>query len=119
MDVEVFEIATIESSIDIIKKADIISMECHNNKSRVDELLLPVGYRFYPIVTSYVLKNFLLNILFHPSQSLLAIAHTVSNNPRLLYKILRGYDMNKEHADNIQSERINTAVGSYCRIPIH
>jgi FkbM family methyltransferase len=115
MDIEGSEIEAINFSLEIFRNANIVSVECHNNKKKVDELLFPLGYRFYPINTSYVLKNMVKNSLTHPWQTLRAIGHTFSENPRLIYRVLRGYDMNKEHADNIMIGEINSVVGSYIK----
>ena len=115
MDIEGYEVDVIRKSIRIFKNVDVISIECHATKKQIDQLLLPLGFSFRPLTTSYMYKRMFRNLLFHPHQFIKANADTIAKNPRLLYKVLRGYDIYKDLEENKNSDEVQTAIGTYVR----
>lgn len=115
VDIEGYEVDVISKSITIFKDADVISIECHNTKEEIDKLLLPHGFSFKPLRMSYIYKKVCRNLLLHPLHSFKATTDTVVKNPRLLFKVARGYDIHRDHEENRSSDRFHTAVGSYVK----
>jgi FkbM family methyltransferase len=96
MDIEGFEIDVISNSIDIIKEADIISLEFHGTKEKVDKILLPHGFSFKPVTYSYYYRKVLENLFLHPSHVYKAGVHAIIKNPVFLYRTFTGYDTTKD-----------------------
>jgi 23S rRNA U2552 (ribose-2'-O)-methylase RlmE/FtsJ len=96
MDIEGFEIDVISNSIDIIKEANVISLECHSNKEKMDTILLPHGFSFKPVTYSYYYRKVLKNLFLHPSHICKVGVDTIIKNPIVLYRTLTRYDMTKE-----------------------
>lgn len=101
MDIEGYEIDVISKDTDIVKDADIIAIELHNAKDRIDEILLQDGFVFHPVDTCYCIKRLIRNSLF-------------SNSHHLLYVI---YDMLMnivpEIRDRMDKTRPRAVIGTY------
>jgi len=107
MDIEGFEVDVISKSIEIIKNTNVIALEFHATKERLDELLSPYGFLFKPLTTGYIYKKMLKNLFLSPRHFYKASVDTIINNPRLIYKVFTGYDISKN--DN------PILVGNYLR----
>jgi FkbM family methyltransferase len=92
MDIEGFESDVVTESIEIIKEANVISVECHGTKEKLDEMLLPHGFYFRPINYSYFYKKMLKTLVSHPSHFFRTSFTIVRNNPGVIYKTITGYD---------------------------
>ena len=111
MDIEGFEVQTIADSPKVFGGARVISAECHSNKNAVDELLIPNGFVFHPLTTSYILKRLFRAALLYPLQSLSAVFDTYKRNPKVVVKILsHGFARPGETSDEH-----GIVVGSYVR----
>jgi FkbM family methyltransferase len=96
VDIEGAEVDVIHTSIDTFKNADIISLEFHGTKSRIDELLLNHDFFFKPITMTYVYKRILKNLLLHPLTFFNIYMDTIISNPRIINKAITGFDMTKD-----------------------
>ena len=96
MDIEGAEAEVINTSIDTFKQADVISLEFHGTKDRIDELLLNHGFFFKPITMAYVYKRLVKNLLLHPLMLCNIYMDTVINNPQIIRKAITGFDMTKD-----------------------
>jgi FkbM family methyltransferase len=112
IDIEGYELKVISKDIDIIRKANVISLELHNTKEEIDKILLPHGFFFEPIVTSYCIRKMFRSFFFHPRHFFRAATNTLANNPSLGYKLLIGYNVNKQGTGNRNKP---TLVGSYIK----
>jgi FkbM family methyltransferase len=108
MDIEGFEREVISNSIEIIKKARVISIEIHgkDTKIEIDKLLGPNGFVFKPITMRHIYQNAVKNLLMHPHVSSKMYLQTITNNPNVLRKAITGLDITKDFLIN----------GSYVRI---
>jgi FkbM family methyltransferase len=105
MDIEGSEVDVIHTSIDTFKNADVISLEFHGTRSRIDELLLNRGFFFKPISMTYIYKRILRNLLLHPVTLFNVYVDTIFSNPHIVKKAFTGFDMTKDQL----------LVGSYIR----
>lgn len=107
MDIEGFELDVIHKSIRKVKEANIISLEFHHTKEKIDSLLLPHGFDFKPITMSYIYRKIIKNLFLHPITLFNVYAHTIRKNgmPRALRKAITGFDMTKD----------DLLVGSYIK----
>ena len=96
MDIEGFETEVINNSIDIMKQAEVISIECHNTKEQIDKLLLPYGFFFEPITYGYYYRKVLKNLFSHPIHIYKAGIDSIIKNPKLIYRTFTGYDLTRE-----------------------
>jgi FkbM family methyltransferase len=98
MDIEGFEVDVIRKSIGKVKEANIISLEFHQTKEKIDTLLLPHGYDFKPITMSYIYRKIIKNLFLHPKTLFNVYVHTIRKNgiPRALHKAITGFDMTKD-----------------------
>jgi FkbM family methyltransferase len=95
MDIEGAEIDVIYASLNTFKQADVISLEFHGTRQRVDELLLNHGFVFKPVTMTYVYKRILKNLLLHPFTLCRVYMDTIFNNPEIIGKAIAGLDMTK------------------------
>jgi hypothetical protein len=105
MDIEGAEVEVIHTSIDTFKNADVISLEFHGTRSRIDGLLLNHGFFFKPISMTYIYKRVFRNLLLHPLTLFNVYVDTVFSNPHIVNKAITGFDMTKDQL----------LVGSYIR----
>jgi FkbM family methyltransferase len=96
MDIEGAEVDVISKSINIIKQADVVSLEFHGTRRRIDELLLTHGFFFKPITMAYIYKRIIKNLLLHPLTLCNIYMDTVLNNPHIIHKAITGFDMTKD-----------------------
>jgi FkbM family methyltransferase len=96
MDIEGEEVDVIHTSIDTFKDADVISMEFHGTRSRIDELLLNHDFLFKPITMTYIYKRIFENLLLHPLTLCNIYMDTIVNNPDIINKAITGFDMTKD-----------------------
>ena len=92
MDIEGFETDVITKSIKIIKEANVISLECHGTKEKLDELLLPHGFYFRPVNYTYYYKKMFRNLVSHPGYFFKTSIAIMRNNPSVLCKTITGYN---------------------------
>jgi FkbM family methyltransferase len=99
MDIEGFEVDVLSASIEIIKEANVISIELHGAeaKKKVDEVLLPKGFEFNPVTMRYVYKKIVENLFLHPHVLYKAYVNTIKEHPNIMRKAITGFDMTKEH----------------------
>jgi FkbM family methyltransferase len=93
IDIEGFEADVVTKSIEIIKGANVISVEFHGTKQKLDELLLPHGFHFRPINYSYYYKKMVKNLVSHPVHFYKTSIAIIRNNPGVIYKTITGDDM--------------------------
>ena len=96
MDIEGAEVDVISKSIDTIKHADVISLEFHDTKSTIDQLLLKHDFFFKPITMTYIYRRIIKNVLSHPLTLWNVYTDTAVKNPHLIQKAITGFDMTKE-----------------------
>ena len=95
MDIEGAEPDVICTSLNTFKQADVISLEFHNTRQIVDELLLKHGFVFKPVTMTYVYKRILKNLLLHPFTLCRVYMDTIFNNPQIIGKAIAGLDLTK------------------------
>jgi FkbM family methyltransferase len=95
MDIEGFEAEVVFKSLKTIKEANVISVEFHGTKQKLDELLLPNGFSYRPITMRYVYKNLLKHLLLHPITFSKAAVYMIDEIPTILGSIFTGFDMTK------------------------
>jgi FkbM family methyltransferase len=105
MDIEGFEADVIRKSISLIKDTGILSLEFHQTKEKIDELLLPHGFYFEPVTMRYIYKKIVKNLFLHPLNLSRVYMDTIRKNPQVLAKAVTGFDMTKK----------NLLVGSYIK----
>src|SRR5919198_3186319 len=96
MDIEGSEVEVLAKSINIIKQADVVSLEFHGTRRRIDELLLNHGFFFKPITMTYIYKKIVKNLLLHPLMLCNIYMDTAFNNPQIIHKAITGFDMTKD-----------------------
>ncbi len=96
MDIEGSEVEVMAKSINIIKQADVVSLEFHGTRCQIDELLLNHGFFFKPITMTYIYKKIMKNLLLHPFTLCNIYMDTVFNNPHIIHKAITGFDMTKD-----------------------
>jgi hypothetical protein len=101
MDIEGYEIDVISRDTDIVKNADIIAIELHNTKIKIDEILLQNGFVFHPIDTCYCIKRLIRNSLFSNSLHLLYVIHDMFMN------------IVPEIRDRMDNTRPRAVIGTY------
>ena len=116
MDIEGFEIDVISNSMDIVKQAGVLSLECHGTKEKLDKILQPHGFSFIPITYSYCYRKVLENFFLHPGHICKAAADTIIKNPLFLYRTFIRYDINLR-GEFIKKANIEDRVieGSYIK----
>jgi FkbM family methyltransferase len=97
MDIEGFEVEVVIKSIEIIKQANVISLEFHGTKEKVDNMLLKYGFSFKPITMSYIYKKIVKNFLLHPFISYKVCVDTITCNAGVIHKAISGFDMTKDY----------------------
>jgi FkbM family methyltransferase len=95
MDIEGFEAEVVFKSLKTIKEANVISVEFHGTKQKLDELLIPNGFSYRPITMRYVYKNLLKHLLLHPITFSKAAVYMIDEIPTILGSIFTGFDMTK------------------------
>jgi FkbM family methyltransferase len=95
MDIEGFEADLINNSINIIKEANVISLEFHGIgiKEKVDEILLPYSFLFKPITMNYIYKKLIKNLFLHPVNFYKSYVDEIIKNPSVISKTVTGFDM--------------------------
>jgi len=98
MDIEGYEKEVVRNGLELIKDARVISVELHNTKQAIDDLLIPQGYCFVPLSKYHIYKRVLSNMIFHPV--LLSNSYRIlkKQNPRLLSSVSHGMDYDKNAA---------------------
>jgi FkbM family methyltransferase len=107
VDIEGYEVELLKKSIDTLSQANVISIELHGSKKKVDDILIPHGFTFYPVTTSYCVTKMIKNVGLHPRHLLSTIRNMLQYNPRLAYKLLAGY--------NMQNNKLDLIMGSYIK----
>jgi FkbM family methyltransferase len=95
MDIEGMEDSVIAEAIKIMKKANVISLEFHNTKDKIDGMLLPEGFSFKPITMKYVYKKILNSLFLHFPTFYKVCSDTMVSNRYILSKAINGLDMTK------------------------
>jgi FkbM family methyltransferase len=90
LDIEGLEADVVTKSIEIIKEADVISLEFHGTKQKLDELLLPYGFFFIPVNYKYYYKMMAKNLVSHPIHFYKTSISILRNNPGVIYKTILG-----------------------------
>ena len=110
MDIEGYEIQVIRKDIEILKEADVISIELHNTRPEIDNLLGSYGFSFEPLSTFYCIRKLIKNsLLSHPKLFLTTVVNALTKDPRVLFRVMLGYEIiNNEATSYLQT-------GSYIR----
>lgn len=95
MDIEGYEYDVVKSSIDIFRRARVVCMEFHGTKQKIDDLLLPIGFTYYPVTVPLLFKRLAANIFSHPIHFVKSSFSIIKDNPRLIYSIPFGYEPSK------------------------
>jgi tRNA G37 N-methylase Trm5 len=95
MDIEGYEYEVIKNSIVFIEKARVIALEFHNTKDLVDSVLLKSGFKYCNVTNPYLYKNLCRNIIPHPLHFIKTLIAIFKNNPKIIYKILKGHEISK------------------------
>lgn len=90
MDIEGFEAEVVRESLAIMKEADIISIELHGTKQKIDEALLPYGFLFEPISMWYIYKKIVKCLFLHPANFYKAYVDAITKNPSVAYRAITG-----------------------------
>jgi FkbM family methyltransferase len=107
MDIEGYETEVIEDNVELMSQTNVISLECHNTKEELDDILLALGFRFQPVSANYMIKKILKNTVFHPGHFIKAATSTISTHPNILYDLIKGYEPNRNEK--------NVVAGSYIK----
>ena len=97
MDIEGVEADVVTKSIEIIKRANVISLEFHGTKEKVDNILLNYGFSFKPITMSYLYKKIIKNLFSHPLTTYKVCIDTITKNASMMQKAITGFDMTKDY----------------------
>lgn len=99
MDIEGSEVDVLNASTDIIKRANVISMELHGTeaKRKTDEILLSNGFSFKPITMTYVYKRIFVNLFLHPHLLCKVYLDYIQERPEIIRRAITGFDMTKQH----------------------
>jgi FkbM family methyltransferase len=92
MDIEGFESDVVARSIEIIKKANVVSVEFHGTTEIIDAAMQSNGFIFRPITTSHIYKKIIKNIFLHPRRLCKLILMSVSANPRQIKHFFTGFN---------------------------
>ena len=106
IDIEGFEAQVVSRALAIMKEANIISIELHGTKQKVDEALLPYGFLFEPITMGYIYKKIIKCMFLHPASFFKAAVDAITKKPMVTYKTITGFEITKN---------VNLLVGSYIK----
>jgi len=106
MDIEGFEAEVVTKSLQTIKEANVISVEIHGTKEKLDRALLPNGFFFRPVTMNYIYKKLVKHLFLHPSNFCKAINYTIKDKPQLLLNSITGFDITKNE---------DILIGSYIK----
>jgi FkbM family methyltransferase len=99
MDIEGAETDVAQIDIDIIRKADVISIELHNTKHEIDYILKANGFKFEPLSTMYCIKKLVKNTLVsHPTYLIRLVTDSIKRDPLILYRVLLGQEIIEDPA---------------------
>jgi FkbM family methyltransferase len=94
IDIEGAETDVAQIDIDILRKANAISIELHNTKSEIDKVLKANGFKFEPLSTIYCIKKLVKNtLLSHPGYLIDVIANSIKRDPLILCRVLLGQEI--------------------------
>jgi FkbM family methyltransferase len=93
MDIEGIEAEVVSKNIQIFKDVNVISLEFHGTKQKLDELLLPNGFSFRPVTMRYVYKNLLRHLFLHPITFSKSLKYMIDDIPQVLRTMFTGFDM--------------------------
>jgi FkbM family methyltransferase len=100
MDIEGAETDVAQIDIDILRKADVISIELHNTKSEIDYILKANGFKFEPLSTMYCIKKLVKNtLLSHPDYLIRLVTNSIKRDPLILYRVLLGQQIFEDQAE--------------------
>jgi FkbM family methyltransferase len=111
MDIEGFEDEVVRESIQILKQANVISLEIHGTRQKLDEILVPHGFSFKPLTMRYVYKNLVKNLFSHPIDFFKASFNTVRKNPQVWHSAISGFGVARSSVPKTE----DTFVGVYFR----
>jgi FkbM family methyltransferase len=109
LDIEGYETEVIESSIDIIKQARVIAIELHGTKKAIDNLLLPLGFKYVPLTKRYVYGKLLAQLIARPHVVLSAYKKLKQITPKIGSKMISG------RGPDVVSKDSELVVGVYLR----
>ena len=95
MDIEGEELGVVSKCLPIVVRSRVVSLEFHDTKQGMDELLLPNGFSFKPITMRYVYKKLLTNSILHPSAFCSSVLTYFKEDRFKLHKLVTGFDMTK------------------------
>jgi FkbM family methyltransferase len=95
MDIEGWETEVTKKSINIIKNCPVISLEFHDTKAEMDQLILPYGYTFEPITMGYIYQRVIRSFFIHPIPLYKSIRSYLKDSRFQLKKIITGLDMTR------------------------
>lgn len=101
MDIEGFEAEVIGGSIETIKDADVISLELHWTKDRVDRMLRPHGFVFRPLPRRRMLAKFVASMFTHPRALFKTSLTTITWCPTMVFSRL---------SETVHKDRLMTGV---------
>jgi FkbM family methyltransferase len=93
MDIEGMEAEVVSKNIQAFKEVNVISLEFHGTKQKLDKLLLPNGFSFRPITMGYVYKNLLKHLFLHPVIFSKSLKYMIDDIPQVLRTIFTGFEM--------------------------
>jgi hypothetical protein len=109
MDIEGDESEVIKNNTDIMKQARVITIELHGTKKVVDNLLLPLGFKFLPLTKGYIYRKLLTQLIARPHVVLSAYKRLKQINPEIGSKMISG------RGPDIVSKDSGLIVGMYLR----
>jgi FkbM family methyltransferase len=100
LDIEGYEYEVIQNDKELFYNSRVISMEFHNNKEKIDSIILNKEFEYYTIPASYLIRKLFKNGITHPLLLSRAIFLLIRNNPSTLYKVIKGYDVTENKYGN-------------------
>lgn len=95
MDIEGEELGVVRKCLSVVLQSRIVSLEFHDTRQGMDELLLPNGFSFKPITMKYVYRKLLTNSLLHPSAFCKSVRAYFKEDRFKLHKLVTGFDMTR------------------------
>jgi SAM-dependent methyltransferase len=96
MDIEGCEAEVVNKSLEMIKESNVISVESHGTKDKLDKVLLPNGFSFRPVTMNYIYKKLIKHLFIHPFNFYKALKYEINDNPKVLRGTVTGFNIAKE-----------------------
>lgn len=95
MDIEGAETEVVSTSMHLLDRSRVLSLELHGTKKEIDKVVLPYGYGFYPITMKYIYKKIISNSINFPRSFIKSAAIFLKQNQLNIHKVFTGFEVTR------------------------